>query len=109
MTILKWDASHALDCWRARSQADLACCPPYRFRAPSPEVPSMARDLRMSVAAMLCAGLRRAGQAGSTVRVTTQRCGEIGCVRVKPWFSKAAIGPVCRNEPDSVRSSVSSG
>ncbi len=50
--ILKWDASHALDCWRARSQADLACCPLYRFRAPSPEVPSMARDLHMSVTAM---------------------------------------------------------
>jgi len=43
------------------------------------------------------------------LRVTTQRWGEIGRVRVKPWFSKAAIGPVCRKEPDSVRSSVSSG
>lgn len=48
-------------------------------------------------------------QTGATKRVTTQRCGEIGRVRVKPWFSKAAIGPVCRNEPDRVRSSVSSG
>lgn len=31
------------------------------------------------------------GQAGSMVRVTIQRCGEIGCVRVKPWLSKAAM------------------
>jgi len=52
MGVLKWDASHALDSWRARSQADLACCPLYRFRAPSPEVPSMARDLHMLVTAM---------------------------------------------------------
>ena len=43
------------------------------------------------------------------VRVTTQRCGEMARVRVKPWLSNAAIGPVWRNEPDTVRSSVSSG
>ena len=30
-------------------------------------------------------------------------------LRVKQWFSKATIGPVCRNEPDSRRSSVFSG
>lgn len=46
---------------------------------------------------------------GAMVRVTTQRWGEIGRTRVKPWFSKTAIGPVCRNEPDTERSSVSSG
>ena len=30
-------------------------------------------------------------------------------MRVKPWFFAATIGPVCRNEPDSGRSSVFSG
>jgi len=68
----------------------------------------LAHQLK-SIPVYLSCGDGTAGPFDQTVRVTTQRCGEIGRVRVKPWFSNAAIGPVWRNEPDTVRSSVSSG
>jgi len=76
--------------------------PLHRPTCPFPATRSAIKDTRIS-------GPDPARQAGSTVRVTTQRCGAISRVRVKPRFSKAAIGPVCRNEPDNDRSSVSSG